>query len=171
MRVEHIGLATLYLGDCREVLPVECDALITDPPYGIGFDYGDAHDDIPDGYGEWLWSVLEAQERFLPPGAPIFVWQAQKNIRRFNDWFPREWRLFISARNFTQMNMDAMPHAYEPVVAWWTPGDKWHAPSGEGIGVMRDWHVADVAGGMLRNKKSGASLPELHSRRGGFQAG
>lgn len=35
MRVEHIGLATLYLGDCREVLPTlaPVDAVITDPPY------------------------------------------------------------------------------------------------------------------------------------------
>lgn len=35
MRVEHIGLATLYLGDCREVLPTlaPVDCVITDPPY------------------------------------------------------------------------------------------------------------------------------------------
>lgn len=34
MRVEHIGDATLYLGDCREVLPtIRCDHVITDPPY------------------------------------------------------------------------------------------------------------------------------------------
>lgn len=32
-----IGGATLYLGDCREVLPTldACDATITDPPYGV----------------------------------------------------------------------------------------------------------------------------------------
>lgn len=38
MRVEHIGDATLYLGDCMEVLPTlpKVDAVITDPPYGIG---------------------------------------------------------------------------------------------------------------------------------------
>jgi len=34
-RVEHIGEATLYLGDCREILPTlgKVDAVITDPPY------------------------------------------------------------------------------------------------------------------------------------------
>jgi DNA modification methylase len=37
-RVEHIGRATLYLGDCRDVLPTlgKVDAVVTDPPYGIG---------------------------------------------------------------------------------------------------------------------------------------
>jgi tRNA G10 N-methylase Trm11 len=42
MRVEHIGNATLYLGDCQTILPTlpKVDAVITDPPYGIGQDGG-----------------------------------------------------------------------------------------------------------------------------------
>lgn len=37
LRKEVIGNATLYLGDCMEVLPMlgKVDAVITDPPYGI----------------------------------------------------------------------------------------------------------------------------------------
>ena len=37
MRVEKIGLATLYLGDCREIAPTleRPAAVITDPPYGM----------------------------------------------------------------------------------------------------------------------------------------
>src|ERR1700684_1700930 len=35
-RIEHIGDATLILGDCRELLPMlSADAVISDPPYGI----------------------------------------------------------------------------------------------------------------------------------------
>lgn len=42
IRVERIGLATLYLADCMEVLPTlgRVDAVITDPPYGIDFVHG-----------------------------------------------------------------------------------------------------------------------------------
>jgi DNA modification methylase len=42
MRVEKIGDATLYLGDCLEILPTlpKVDAVITDPPYGIGDRWG-----------------------------------------------------------------------------------------------------------------------------------
>jgi len=37
---EHAGI-TIYLGDCREVLPtVTADVLITDPPYGISYSSG-----------------------------------------------------------------------------------------------------------------------------------
>jgi site-specific DNA-methyltransferase (adenine-specific)/modification methylase len=38
MRKETIGDCTLYCGDCREILPEirGVDAVITDPPYGIG---------------------------------------------------------------------------------------------------------------------------------------
>jgi len=39
-RKEVIGDATLYLGDCLEILPHlgEVDAVVTDPPYGVGYE-------------------------------------------------------------------------------------------------------------------------------------
>jgi DNA modification methylase len=39
-RVETIGDCTLYLGDCRDILPTlgPVDAVVTDPPYGIALD-------------------------------------------------------------------------------------------------------------------------------------
>ncbi len=37
-RCERVGDATLFLGDCREILPLlpKVDAVVTDPPYGLG---------------------------------------------------------------------------------------------------------------------------------------
>ncbi len=42
MRVEQIGLATLYLGDCRDILPTlpDVSCVVTSPPYGQLRDYG-----------------------------------------------------------------------------------------------------------------------------------
>ena len=47
-RKEVIGNCTLYLGDCREILPTlgEVDAVVTDPPYGLG-------SKLDGGSGEW----------------------------------------------------------------------------------------------------------------------
>jgi DNA modification methylase len=52
--IERIGDATLYLGDCREILPTleRVDAVVTDPPYGIGADKAKAHSSIRDN-GAW----------------------------------------------------------------------------------------------------------------------
>ena len=46
MRVEVIGDATLYHADCMDVLPTlgKVDAVVTDPPYGIGFRYNEHKD-------------------------------------------------------------------------------------------------------------------------------
>lgn len=44
-RCEVIGNATLYLGDCREILPTlpKVDAVITDPPYGQAYKVNTLH--------------------------------------------------------------------------------------------------------------------------------
>jgi site-specific DNA-methyltransferase (adenine-specific) len=52
---------TIYHGDCREVLPgLEADAVITDPPYNVGKDYGPGHDDAKEKWAhiEWLHDLL-----------------------------------------------------------------------------------------------------------------
>ncbi len=38
-RKEIIGDCTLYLGDCREIIPEieSIDSMVTDPPYGMAF--------------------------------------------------------------------------------------------------------------------------------------
>lgn len=41
-RIETIGDATLYLGDCRDILPTlpKVDLVLADPPYGVKMDKG-----------------------------------------------------------------------------------------------------------------------------------
>lgn len=140
-------------GDSLNILPALLDqigALITDPPYGIGFNY-DQHNDSPDGYGAWLWSIIESAEALCAPGSPVFVWQASLNIRKFAEWFPRDWRLFCAAKNFVQMRPTAMQYAYDPVIVWWKQGAKpWSAKKHEGS-VSRDWHIADTASTLAKS--------------------
>jgi len=53
MRIETIGNATLYLADCREVLPTlpKVDAVITDPPYGVNYAGSATRHSTRDGVG------------------------------------------------------------------------------------------------------------------------
>lgn len=54
-RTETFGNQTLILGDCREILPTlgKVDAVVTDPPYGVGIEY-ESMDDTP----EFIESVI-----------------------------------------------------------------------------------------------------------------
>src|SRR5215213_8186077 len=61
------GTCTIYHGDCREVLPeLVADAVITDPPYGVGFTYGEQYEDAEDGYRAWLLPIFEQMRRTAP---------------------------------------------------------------------------------------------------------
>ncbi len=60
MKQVIIGDATLYLGDCMDILPTlpKVNAVITDPPYGIGagaksFKNGTRKANVEYSYGEW----------------------------------------------------------------------------------------------------------------------
>ena len=54
--IEHIGNATLYLGDCAEILPTldKVDAVVTDPPYGININKSNRLS-ISKGHGNDSW--------------------------------------------------------------------------------------------------------------------
>jgi DNA modification methylase len=53
VRVEHIGPATLYLGDCRDILPTlpKVDAVVTDTPWNMDY----FEDDNKSWYKYCLW--------------------------------------------------------------------------------------------------------------------
>lgn len=72
MRVETIGDATLYLGDCMEVLPTlgNVDAVITDPPYGIAATWKGG---VGNGWGKAASeAVTRNQWDDAPPPSSVF---------------------------------------------------------------------------------------------------
>ena len=82
MRIEKIGNATLYLGDCMDILPTleKVDAVITDPPYGINAakKRNDAKNGWKDYNGCNNWDAERPNKKtfdlFLAKGAVIIVW-------------------------------------------------------------------------------------------------
>jgi DNA modification methylase len=76
MRVESIGKATLYLGDCLEVLPTlgKVDAVITDPPYGMNKDFAN---DAPEQADAVTAKAIELC-RALCDGNILAFWSAQR---------------------------------------------------------------------------------------------
>lgn len=95
MRVETIGNATLYLGDCLEILPTleKVEAVITDPPYGVTYQSNAAtgKGTIPitnDGTRISL-SVYRRLVRLLPKNVPV-LW-----FTRWDAW-PDVWEILAS---------------------------------------------------------------------------
>ena len=77
MRVEHIGDATLYLGDCLEVMPTldKVDAVVTDPPYGIGVKMGGGSWSYKKEMATWDGEAKQAWvDTILSMGVPSIIW-------------------------------------------------------------------------------------------------
>ena len=82
IRKEVIGDCTLYLGDCLEVMPAlgPVDAVVTDPPYGLGKSWGKS----PGWQGScgkgrfWQgmpeWDKATADISTLPIDKPSIIW-------------------------------------------------------------------------------------------------
>ena len=95
-----IGNATLYLGDCRDILPTlpKVDAVVTDPPYGI--DYGRSGSfQASHGWGQWREQVDWDKERppseifaaMLQAGKTVVIWGGNY----FTDYLPPSMRWLI----------------------------------------------------------------------------
>lgn len=74
MREERIGGQRLILGDCLEVMPTlgRVDAVVTDPPYGIGASTGTGKYGKLRGFsGDWDSSAADISHL---PGVPSIIW-------------------------------------------------------------------------------------------------
>jgi site-specific DNA-methyltransferase (adenine-specific)/modification methylase len=101
-----IGNATLYLGDCRDILPTlgKVDAVVTDPPYGIGITKSNRLA-VSRGMGGKSWDNETPETNFLadmvsmaaqaiiwggnyfalPETRCVLVWDKQNDDRDFAD--------------------------------------------------------------------------------------
>lgn len=109
VRVEQIGAATLYLGDCRDVLPTlpKVDAVVTDPPWNLGY-FKDDEKSWPE-YREWLGAVKTLCEG-VGDGQVWFL--STKAISHVSDLF-NGYSAFASVKNFSQMTPKSLPNCWD----------------------------------------------------------
>lgn len=115
----HDDYTAIAHGDCREILPglPKVDLVLTDPPYGIGFDYGkDGHDDDPKGYEALLLPMIDAAMKINTGG--FMVWQAMKNCHLWHKWFPEGWRILAACKGMVQFRPTAIQWSWDPVIAF-----------------------------------------------------
>lgn len=138
----------LYLGDCIDFMKTldagSVDAVITDPPYGIGFEYASGKEFANDPSGYWLWYSKYHAEcmRVLRPGGFWAVFQSGTYHRYLWDWFGDDTRIYIAAKNFVQLRPTQINHAYDPVAMGYKSGNPL-TPKSPARNL--DYSVADTA--------------------------
>lgn len=153
MRVENIGLATLYLGDCRDILPTlpKVDAVITDPPYGIGDRWGGEM--VGKKGSSRLWSKDEAKWDLSPPddflisqivgaGDTAILWGGNY----FGVAASRGWLVWDKCQNFsgadgelawTNIDMPVRFFRLSRIDAYANSGDEKHHPTQKPLSLMK----------------------------------
>lgn len=156
MRKETIGDCHLYLGDCRDVIErfpkcFRVDALIWDPPWGIGFSEYESHRDDPIEYPDWIRGVLNASENCIEDGWAV-VFQGAKRAWEWSELIPREWRVMACAKNFIQILPGAGPLWSTDFALFWPVGKP-----GVEHGKGRDYHVAVTSN--MKSRPKGHPCP------------
>lgn len=109
---------TIYHGDCREILPeLPTGAIVTDPPYGVGKDYGEFDDTDGPAYWEWFLDVL----RLMRKSSPMVVFTHRlAALRHITDW---DW-IYVWNKPLAMSGLNwfpVMPH-WEPIFTFGIAG-------------------------------------------------
>jgi len=153
-----IGDATLYHGDCLEILPTldSVDAVVTDPPYGIGFKYESSYDDIGGteyiemlgllrGLNVALLQYPEEMMRYVVPalGAPddVLAWVYPSNINRQF----RLWGLWGLTPNFSLVKQRARnPESSKVKSLMVNSYDWWEQPQVKNVSAEKTEHPCQI---------------------------
>lgn len=132
-----IGDATLYRADCFDLLPTlySIGAVVTDPPYGIGFPYR-SYDDAPEKYDALMQQLVPHLVRITDDG-PCFVWQSPLKAERWHRYFPSGYRIIAACKLLSERYARQVCLSWDPVIFW----------SGRSLlkdELPRDWHVSDL---------------------------
>jgi site-specific DNA-methyltransferase (adenine-specific) len=141
----------LILGDCLEVMKTlpdkSVDAVITDPPYGIGFYYNGKQEiaNTPEKYWAFMGPVYRETMRLLRPGGFFAIWQAALNFRYFWEWFGDDIHIYAACKNFVQLRKTAINYGFDPIVIGYKCGEKPLCPTKEDPKRNIDFFVANTA--------------------------
>ena len=152
MRIETIGDATLYLGDCLEILPTlsGVDAVITDPPYSSGgFTRGDRTSDTSKKYQStglesyfagfagdnrdqrswayWMALWLGATIRATRPGAMLMAFTDWRQLPSTTDSVQAGGWVWRGITVWDKMNARPMPNRFSAqaeYIVWGTNGPR-----------------------------------------------
>lgn len=133
-RVERIGRATLYLGDCREIVPglPALDTIVSDPPYGMSFQSNhraQQHERIANDDNEdlllWACSLAPRHSSYL--------------FCRWDNLFsvPKPKSLITWVKNNWSMGDLEHEHARQTEVALFYPGPEHDFPKSRPTDVIR----------------------------------
>ena len=132
-----IGNATLYRADCFDILPQlhDIDAVVTDPPYCIGYEYR-SYDDTPAKYHAMMTRLVPECRRITSNG-PCFVWQSLLKADQWHRYFPKGYRIIAACKVYPPQPGKRKCYSWDPIIFW----------SGRSRIIdelPRDWHVADL---------------------------
>lgn len=146
-----IGDATLYRADCFDVLPMlePVGAVITDPPYGIGFRYRTC-DDSPRDY-DGLMTRLVPELTRLARGGPCLVWQSLLTLPLWPRCFPKGFRVIAACKAYSRYGSPACL-SWDPVIFWSESNViREHLP--------RNWHMQELGPAYLDLNVRGNPVP------------
>jgi site-specific DNA-methyltransferase (adenine-specific) len=137
VRKVQIGRATLYHGDCFTIMPTlePVAAVVTDPPYCIGFTYR-SYDDAPRRYHDLMTRLVPELTRITEAG-PCFVWQSPLKADQWHQYFPKGWRIVAACKLYPQRPGKRNCLSWDPVI-FWSGRSRIHDE------LPTDWHLADL---------------------------